>query len=90
MCKFAEGRINSAAGLRAGKFIKARVCSINHDFSDKCIDKNTVSVGRYHYEVAYDDERQGNPTRVGIVIREAVSISSLILVARPLILCFRN
>ncbi|MDE7431169.1 MAG: hypothetical protein K2N34_04540 [Lachnospiraceae bacterium] len=42
------------------------------------IDRSTVSKTRYQYEVADDDESQGNPARLGIVIREAGSISSWI------------
>ena len=80
MCKFAVGRSNSAAGLQAGKYTKARVCSFECDFSDMRIDRNTVPEGRYQYEVADDDKSQGNPARVEIVMREPVSISSWIFI----------
>lgn len=43
-------------GYSQGKFIKVRVCGIKCDFSDMRIDRNTVLVGRYHYEVADDNE----------------------------------
>lgn len=51
-------------------FIKVRVCGIECDFSDIRIDRSTVPEGRYHYEVANDDEGQGNPVRVrkGIMV----------------------
>lgn len=52
------------------KFIKVRVCGIECDFSDIRIDKSTVPNNRYQYEVADDDESQGNPARVkrGIMV----------------------
>lgn len=55
---------------RKEKFTKVRVCSIVCDFSDMRIDRNTVPEGRYQYEVADDDESQGNPVRVkqGIMV----------------------
>ena len=46
------------------KFTKVRVCGIECDFSDMSIDGNTVPEGIYQYEVADDDESQGNPARV--------------------------
>lgn len=52
------------------KFIKVRVCGIECDFSDMRIDRSTVPEGRYQYEVADDDESQGNPARIkrGIMV----------------------
>ena len=52
------------------KFTKVRVCGIECDFTDMRIDKSTVPEGRYQYEVADDDESQGNPARVrwGIMV----------------------
>ncbi len=49
---------------------KVRVCGIVCDFSDMRIDKSTVPEGRYQYEVADDDESQGDPVRVreGIMV----------------------
>ncbi len=44
MCKFADGRINSVAGLQAGKYTKAGVCSFECDFSDMRIDRNTLAL----------------------------------------------
>lgn len=49
MCKFADGRINSATGLRAGEYTKVRVYSFECDFSDMRIDKKTVLEERCHY-----------------------------------------
>lgn len=46
------------------KFTKVRVCGIECDFSDMRINKDTVPKDRYQYEVADDDESQGDPTRV--------------------------
>ena len=55
---------------RQEKFTKVRVCGIVCDFSDMRIDRSTVPEGRYQYEVADDDESQGNPVRVkqGIMV----------------------
>lgn len=53
------------------RFIKVRVCGIECDFSDMRIDRHTAPEGRYQYEIAADDESQGNPSRVDIVMREA-------------------
>lgn len=55
---------------RKEKFTKVRVCGIVCDFSDMCIDRSIVPEGRYQYEVADDDEGQGNPVRVkqGIMV----------------------
>lgn len=52
------------------KFTKVRVCGIECDFSDMRIDRSTVPEGRYQYEVADDDESQGDPSRVrrGIMV----------------------
>ena len=51
-------------------FTKVRVCGIECDFSDMRIDRSTVTKGKYQYEVADDDESQGNPSRVrhGIMV----------------------
>ena len=46
------------------KFQKVSVCGILCDFSDMRIDRSTVPKERYQYEVADDDESQGNPVRV--------------------------
>ena len=55
---------------RSEKFQKVSVCGIPFDFSDMRIDRSTVPEGRYQYEVADDDESQGNPSRVrrGIIV----------------------
>ncbi len=55
---------------RTEKFQKVSVCGIPCDFSDMRIDRSTVPKGRYQYEVADDDESQGNPSRVrrGIMV----------------------
>lgn len=52
------------------KFTKVIVCGIECDFSDMRIDRSTVPKGRYQYEVADDDESQGDPARVkkGIMV----------------------
>lgn len=52
------------------KFTKVRVCGIECDFSDMRIDRSTVPKGRYQYEIADDDESQGDPARVrrGIMV----------------------
>lgn len=47
------------------KFQKVSVCGILCDFSDMRIDRSTVPKERYQYEVADDDESQGNPVRAG-------------------------
>lgn len=57
---------------------KARACGIECDFSDLRINRKTVPEGSCQYEVADTDENQGDSARVGIVIREVVSISSWI------------
>ena len=62
------------------RFTKIRVCGIECDFSDMRIDGSTVQKKRYQYEVADNDESQGDPARVGIVIREACFISLWILI----------
>lgn len=51
-------------------FAKVKVCGIECNFSDMRIDRSTVPEGCYHYEVADDDESQGNPARVrhGIMV----------------------
>lgn len=51
-------------------FTRVRVCGIECDFSDMRIDRSTVPKGRYQYEVADDDESQGNPARIrrGIMV----------------------
>ena len=51
-------------------FTKVGVCGIECDFSNMRIDRSTVPEGCYHYEVADDDESQGNPVRVkrGIMV----------------------
>ena len=46
------------------KFVKVKVCGIECDFSDMRINNDTVPKDRYQYEVADDDESQGDPTRV--------------------------
>lgn len=55
---------------RTEKFQKVSVCGIECDFSDIRIDKSTVPNGLYQYEVADDDESQGDPTRIknGIMV----------------------
>ena len=50
---------------RKEKFQKVSVCGIPCDFSEMRIDRSTVPKERYQYEVADDDESQGNPVRVG-------------------------
>lgn len=52
------------------RFQQVSVCGISCDFSDMRIDRSTVPQGRYQYEVADDDESQGNPSRVkrGIMV----------------------
>lgn len=49
---------------RTEEFQKVSVCGIVCDFSDMRIDRSTVPKERYQYEVADDDESQGNPVRV--------------------------
>lgn len=51
-------------------FTRVRVCGIECDFSDMRIDRSTVPKTRYQYEVADDDESQGDPARVrrGIMV----------------------
>ena len=49
---------------RTEKFQKVSVCGIPCDFSDMRIDRSTVPEGRYQYEVADDDESQGEPSRI--------------------------
>ncbi len=49
---------------RTEKFQKVSVCDIPCDFSDQRIDRSTVPEGRYQYEVADDDESQGEPSRI--------------------------
>lgn len=46
------------------RFQKVSVCGTFCNFSDMRIDRSTVPKGRYQYEVADDDESQGNPSRV--------------------------
>lgn len=50
------------------KFQKVSVCGIPCDFSDVRIDGSTVPKDRYQYEVADDDESQGEPSRVKLGI----------------------
>ena len=49
---------------RKEKFQEVSVCGIPCDFSNMRIDRSTVPKGRYQYEVADDDESQGEPSRV--------------------------
>lgn len=49
---------------RTERFQKVSVCGIPCDFSDMRIDRSTVPEGRYQYEVADDDENQGDLSRV--------------------------
>ena len=55
---------------RTERFQKVSVCGIPCDFSDMRIDGSTVPEGRYQYEVADDDESQGEQSRVkrGIMV----------------------
>lgn len=53
---------------RTEKFQKVSVCGIPCDFSDVRIDRSTVPKDRYQYEVADDDESQGEPSRVRLGI----------------------
>ena len=53
---------------RKEKFQKVSVCGIVCDFSDMRIDRSTVPKDRYQYEVADDDESQGEPSRVKLGI----------------------
>ena len=53
---------------RKEKFQKVSVCGIPCDFSDVRIDRSTVPKDRYQYEVADDDESQGEPSRVKLGI----------------------
>lgn len=46
------------------KFTKVRICGIECEFSDMRIDRSSVPKGKYRYEVADDDESQGNPARI--------------------------
>ncbi|MBD5449758.1 MAG: hypothetical protein HDR28_06320 [Lachnospiraceae bacterium] len=52
------------------KFQKVSVCGIECDLSDMHIGRSTVPNGRYQYEVADDDESQGDPCRAqsGIMV----------------------
>ena len=54
---------------RTEKFQKVSVCGIPCDFSDMRIDRSTVPEGRYQYEVADDDESQGEPSRIHVRLR---------------------
>lgn len=51
-------------------FTKVRVRGIECDFNGMRIDRGTVPSGLYQYEVADDDENQGDPTRIkkGIMV----------------------
>ncbi|MCH5250549.1 MAG: hypothetical protein J1E98_11475 [Lachnospiraceae bacterium] len=51
-------------------FEKVSVCGIPCDFNDMRIDRDTVPVGKYQYEVADDDECSGDPARVqsGVIV----------------------
>ena len=49
---------------RTEEFQKVSVCGIVCDFSNMRIDRSTRPKGRYQYEVADDDESQGDPARV--------------------------
>lgn len=49
---------------RKETFEKVSVCSIECEFNDIRIDRNTVPKGKYQYEVAGDDDSGGNPARV--------------------------
>lgn len=49
-------------------FTRVRICGIECDFSDMRIDRSTVPKTRYQYEVADDDESQGDPARVRLGI----------------------
>lgn len=53
---------------RTEKFQEVSVCGIPCDFSDVRIDRSTVPKDRYQYEVADDDESQGEPSRVRLGI----------------------
>ena len=54
---------------RTERFQKVIVCGILCDFSDMRIDRSTVPKGRYQYEVADDDERQGEQSRIHVRLR---------------------
>lgn len=49
---------------RKEAFEKVSVCGIECEFNDMRIDRNTVPKGKYHYEVAGDDDSGGDPARV--------------------------
>ena len=55
---------------RTEKFQKVSVFGVECEFSDMRIDRSTVPQGKYQYEVADDDESQGNPARIryGIMV----------------------
>ena len=57
-----------AIDYRTERFQKVIVCGILCDFSDMRIDRSTVPKGRYQYEVADDNESQGDPSRVRLGI----------------------
>ena len=49
---------------RTERFETVSVCGILCRFNDMRIDRDTVPKGKYQYEVADDDESQGDPVRV--------------------------
>ena len=55
---------------RTQRFQKVSVCGIPCEYHDMRIDRNTVPKGKYQYEVADDDDSNGDPARVkmGIMV----------------------
>lgn len=51
-------------------FQEVNVCGIECQFNDMRIERSSVPLGMYHYEVAGDDDSGGDPVRVakGILV----------------------
>lgn len=49
---------------RTESFSKVSVCGVECEFNDMRIERSSVPVGKYQYEVAGDDDSGGDPVRV--------------------------
>ncbi len=69
---------------REERFEKVSVCGIECEFNDMRIDRNTVPVGKYQYEIAGDDDCGDEPVRVSQ--RVIVNFFGTLISSQPLLI----
>jgi len=67
---------------RKEAFEKVSVCGIECEFNDMRIERSTVPEGKYHYEVAGDDDSGGDLARVKLAV--LVNFFGTLICDRPL------